>query len=168
MLSWYDGKFIGQTEKWTDKETDEQCVDDSFTQSTTCHSLCLYHFFKLLGRVVPEKSLTKISIVIPLEWGTEKEKTIEKEGKINLGTLFFFSLIQLVVLNVYTSTHRCWTDYDGKILERKKNGQIKWLINHMWLIIEYTVQLVKPVFVPNFKILGTVVPLREIFDEKKG
>ena len=29
-------------------------------------------------------------------------------------------------------------------LERKKNGQIKGLISHMWLILEYTVQLVIP------------------------
>ena len=27
---------------------------------------------------------------------------------------------------------------------RKKNGQIKGLISHMWLILEYTVQLVIP------------------------
>ena len=27
-----------------------------------------------------------------------------------------------------------------KLLERKKNGQIKGLISHMWLILLYTVQ----------------------------
>ena len=36
--------------------------------------------FKILGQVVPEKSLTKISIFITLEWEIEKGK-IEKEGK---------------------------------------------------------------------------------------
>ena len=30
----------------------------------------------------------------------------------------------------------------GKLLERKKNGQIKGLISNMWLILSYTVQLV--------------------------
>ena len=36
--------------------------------------------FKILGQVVPEKSLTKISIFITLELDIEKRK-IEKEGK---------------------------------------------------------------------------------------
>ena len=31
-----------------------------------------------------------------------------------------------------------------KLLERKKNGQIKGLIRHMWLIIYYTEQSVIP------------------------
>ena len=35
--------------------------------------------FKILGQVVPEKSLTKISIFITLE--RLKKETIEKEGK---------------------------------------------------------------------------------------
>ena len=36
--------------------------------------------FKILGQVVPEKSLTKISIFIPWSERLKKEK-IEKEGK---------------------------------------------------------------------------------------
>ena len=31
-----------------------------------------------------------------------------------------------------------------KLLERKKKGQIKELISHMWLILSYTVQPVIP------------------------
>ena len=31
-----------------------------------------------------------------------------------------------------------------KLLERKKNGQIKGLISHMWLILKYTVQSIIP------------------------
>ena len=50
--------------------------------------------FKILGQVVPEKSLTKISILI------DKGK-IEKEGKINLSTLVLFSVMHLVVLMLY-------------------------------------------------------------------
>ena len=56
--------------------------------------------FKILGQVVPEKSLTKISIFITLE-RLKKEK-IEKEGKINLSTLVLFSVMHLVVLMLYT------------------------------------------------------------------
>ena len=57
--------------------------------------------FKILGQVVPEKSLTKISIFITLSERLKKEK-IEKEGKINLGTLVLFSVLHLVVLMLYT------------------------------------------------------------------
>ena len=57
--------------------------------------------FKILGQVVPEKSLTKISIFITLE-RLKKEKN-RKEGKINLSTLLvLFSVLHLVVLMLYT------------------------------------------------------------------
>ena len=58
--------------------------------------------FKILGQVVPEKSLTKISIFITLECEIEKGKKLKKKAKINLGTLVLFSVMHLVVLNVYT------------------------------------------------------------------
>ena len=56
--------------------------------------------FKILGQVIPEKSLTKISIFITLE--RFKKVKIEKEGKINLSTLVLFSVMHLVVLMLYT------------------------------------------------------------------
>ena len=67
--------------------------------------------FKILGQVVPEKSLTKISIFIILEREKEKVKN-RKSAKINLNTLVLFSVIQLVILILYikfedSSTHRC-------------------------------------------------------------
>ena len=46
--------------------------------------------FKILGQVVPVKSLTKISIFITLERENEKEK-IEKEGKNKSRHLGFVS-----------------------------------------------------------------------------
>ena len=49
-----------------------------------------------------------------------------------------------------------------KLLERKKNGQIKGLISHMWLILLYTVQPSYLMFVPNFKILDQVVPEKSL------
>ena len=51
--------------------------------------------FKILGQVVPEKSLTKWSERL-------KKEKIEKEGKINLSTLVLFSVLHLVVLMLYT------------------------------------------------------------------
>ena len=67
---------------------------------------------KILGEVVLEKSLTKISICITLESERWKKENIELEGKLNLSTLVLFPVIHLVVLIVYTkfedcSTHRC-------------------------------------------------------------
>ena len=50
-------------------------------------------------------------------------------------------------------------------LERKKNGQIQELINNMWLILSYTVQLVAPMFVPNFKILSQVVSEKSLTEK---
>ena len=60
-------KIVGKKDKRTNKGTDKPYVADSFIHSTTCHTRCLYHFFKILGQVVPEKSLTKISIFITVE-----------------------------------------------------------------------------------------------------
>ena len=47
-----------------------------------------------------------------------------------------------------------------KLMERQKNDKIKGLISHVWLIlyINHKVQPLYLMFVPNFKILGQVVP----------
>ena len=69
--------------------------------------------FKILGQVVPEKSLTKISIFITSSGVRDRKKEkLKKKAKVNLRTMVFFSVIHLVVLIVYTkfedsSTHRC-------------------------------------------------------------
>ena len=52
-------KFIGKKEKWTNKRTDKPYVANSLIHSTTCHTLMIVPNFKILGTVVPEKSLTK-------------------------------------------------------------------------------------------------------------
>ena len=49
-----------------------------------------------------------------------------------------------------------------KMLERKKKGQIKGLISHMWLILFTQYNLSYLMFVPNFKILGQVVPEKSL------
>ena len=51
-----------------------------------------------------------------------------------------------------------------KLLERKKNGQIKGLISHMWLILLYTVQPVIPDVCTKFQ-NPTSSSSCEIFDE---
>ena len=50
---------INWKEKWTNKRTDKQYVAEFFIHSTTCHNLICVTNFKILGQVVPEKSLTK-------------------------------------------------------------------------------------------------------------
>ena len=60
----------------------------------------VYTNFKILGQVVPEKSLTKISIFITLKCEIEKGK-IENKANINLSTMILFTVIHLVVI-VYT------------------------------------------------------------------
>ena len=57
--------------------------------------------FKILRQVVPEKSLTKISIFIILKCEIEKSEKWKKNAKINLSTLVSFSVIQLVALILY-------------------------------------------------------------------
>ena len=44
----------------------------------------------------------------------------------------------------------------------KKNGQIKGLIRNMWLIFYTQYNLSYLMFVPNFKILGQVVPEKSL------
>ena len=58
--------------------------------------------FKILGQVVPENSLTKISIFITLEREMEKGK-IEKEGKYKSQHLGF------VFSNTLGGPHRVYT-----------------------------------------------------------
>ena len=53
--------------------------------------------FKILGQEVLEKSLTKISICITLEWEIEKGKKKKKKAKLNHSTLGF----------VYSNTLGC-------------------------------------------------------------
>ena len=47
-------------------------------------------------------------------------------------------------------------------VREKENGQIQGLISHMWLIFGYTVKLVIPDVVPNFKILGQEVSKKSL------
>ena len=64
--------------------TDKQNVAEFLYTKYNLSYLMFVPNFKILGQVVLEKSLTKISICITLErW--EKEK-IEKEDKLNLST----------------------------------------------------------------------------------
>ena len=58
----------------------QQHVDVSFTQYNKSYPTFVPNF-KILDKVVPEKSLTQISRCITLEWEMKKKEKMEKEGK---------------------------------------------------------------------------------------
>ena len=60
-------KIVGKKEKRTNKGTDKPYVADSFITQYNLSYLMFVPNFKILGQVVPEKSLTKISRFITLE-----------------------------------------------------------------------------------------------------
>ena len=59
--------LLGEKEKWTNKENDKQQHADPLLHNTTSHTKHLLPNFKILGTVVPEKSLTQFSLCITLE-----------------------------------------------------------------------------------------------------
>ena len=59
-------KIVGKKEKRTNKRTDKPYVADSFIQYNLSHLMFVPNF-KIIGQVVHEKSLPKISIFITLE-----------------------------------------------------------------------------------------------------
>ena len=58
-------------------------------------------FKKILDAVVPEKSLTQISLCITLEWEIKKKEKWKKKAKINHSILVFFPKIYSALLKVY-------------------------------------------------------------------
>ena len=64
---------IGEEEKWTNKGKDNQEEADSLLHNTTRYYMFVLNF-KILGTVVPEKSLMQISLCITLERDMEKRE----------------------------------------------------------------------------------------------
>ena len=59
--------LIGEKEKWTNKGNDKEEDDNSLLLNTTSHTTTFIPNIKILGKVVPEKSLTQIFLSITLE-----------------------------------------------------------------------------------------------------
>ena len=70
---------------------------------------------KILGQVVPEKSLTKISIFITSE--RLKKGKNRKRRHVNLGTLVLFTVMHLIV---YTKSGEDVTPTDAELIRWKK------------------------------------------------
>ena len=63
----------------------------SLSHNTTSNTQLFVPTFKILGAVVPEKSLTKVCLCITLErW---EKGNMEKKAKLNVSMLVFFPTI---------------------------------------------------------------------------
>ena len=62
----------------TNKGTDKLCVADSLKHCTTCHYQAFLQNYKILGQVVPEKSLTEKTFTHTL---TQTHKHCYRKGK---------------------------------------------------------------------------------------
>ena len=67
-----------------------------------------------------------------------KIENMKKEGKMRISILIFIHTIHLAYLKMYTTfentgSNRSWESATQNSLERKKNEQIKGLINNIWL-----------------------------------
>ena len=82
--------FIGEKEKWINKANVKHEGADSLTQYMS-YSMFVQNF-KILGRVVPEKSLTKNFI------GEKKDGQIKE--MISMMILILFYTIQLVIPDI--------------------------------------------------------------------
>ena len=91
---------------------------------------------------------------------------MEKEGKINLSILVFFPTIYLATFNVYTKLDDSGSHWSREICDRIFNGKKeKWtngMVSRRRLILFYTIQKSYPTLVPDFKILGAVVPEKSL------
>ena len=58
------GKLLERKKRWTNKGTDTPCVADSLIQYNLSYLMFVPNF-KILGQVVAEKPLTKISYSLP-------------------------------------------------------------------------------------------------------
>ena len=74
--------FIGEKEKkWTNKGNDKHEDADFLLHNITCHTQCLYQISKILGAVVPEKSLTEKKLKVP--YSSKIDIFLSKKDLIN-------------------------------------------------------------------------------------
>ena len=81
--------LLGERENWINKGNDKQQHADSFTHYNKSYPTLILNF-KILGIVVPEKSLTQTSLCITLEWQMEKRKNGKRRQKLLTESCFFF------------------------------------------------------------------------------
>ena len=93
----FTAKFSG-VEKQTNKGTDKQYVVCFLNTQFILSYLIFVPNFKILGQVVSEKSLTKISNSLHWSEARKGDKPGKKNAKINLSILFLVLQIHLVAL----------------------------------------------------------------------
>ena len=128
--------------------------------------------FETLGTVIPDKSLTQISLSITLEWEMGKKKENGKKKPEEISALWFSftqdtSTVCMCTQNLKTGSHRSWEICDEKFYCRKrKKRQIKGMIRIRMLILSYMIQQVIPNVCTKFQ-NPRWSSSWEILDEKK-
>ena len=115
---------------------------------------------------------------INIIWKKEgKNENLKKEGKMRISILISIYTVHFAILKMCTKfentgSNRSWEICDRnfhwreRILERKKNEQIKGLISNMWLFFSYTIQLITIKLCTIFQSPNSS-SCWEIFDRKK-
>ena len=124
--------------------------------------------FDILGAIVPEKSLTQIPLCITLEWEIEKRKKGKKKSKEISALWFSFTQDTSIVcrciqnfktLALLVAEKSVMKSFIGENEKMTNKGNDK----HKALWISRTrYKKLHPVFIRNFKIIGTVVPEKSL------
>ena len=99
-----------------------------------------------------------------------KFEKLKNEGKMRISILIFIHTMHFAYLKVYTKFENTGSNRSREIcdkfsLERKKNEQIKGLINNMWLFFGTQYNSSLSSFVPNFRILSQVVAEKSLTEK---
>ena len=98
-FAWRERKF----DKWRKWQVETYWF--SFTQYNRSYSKFVPNF-KTLGALVPDKSLTQISLCFTLEWAMKKGKIWKKKAKINHSVLVFF--LPYSILGPSQGVYKIW------------------------------------------------------------
>ena len=135
----------------------------SFSQYTWPLSRCtLVPNFKILGAVVPEKYF---DTNFPMYYNGVRDG--KRRQKLISASWFSFPQYTLplsrCIQNLKAGSHISLEICDKFLLERKKTRSIKGMISRRPILLHNTLY---PKFVPNFKILASVVPEKSLTKKK--
>ena len=90
---------MGEKEKWSNKENDKQQHADSLLHNTSLTCPTFVPNYKILGAVVPEKSLTKKNL--------ERKKNEEIKGQISSSSLILVYTTHQPIDHMCTKSQLC-------------------------------------------------------------
>ena len=137
------------TAKWTNKGNDKHEEADSLSYNTKKNtpSISIYVKFQNPRHSI---SLTQMSLCITMEWEMKKEKWKNKVKQISTSCFSFpqYTLpLAMGLQNLKTQNLR--NQWQKNWLKRKKNRQIKGMINMRRLILFHTIKKAYPICVSN-------------------